>query len=1155
MDKQDIYIADNKIKATDFKVAGSYVDRDGERFYKIENYHLMPPFFMSIVSESDHWLFISSNGALSAGRKDPDHALFPYYNDDQITDSNEITGSKTIAYVHEQGKAFFWEPFSDRYAGLYRINRNLYKNVSGNKLIFEEVNHDLGLSFEYGWFTSDKYGFIKRSGLKNLRSADMRITILDGIQNILPPGVTRELQIEMSTLTNAYKKNELLGNSGIGVYYLSSVPTDKAEPSEGLLATTVWSSGLGNTLKLICSKQLNGFRTGKPVTQETDVRASRGAYFVNTELPLQAGAERRWYIVAETDQDSAGIVALQKALTQTSGMEHKLEQEIKACTENLVKIVAAADGLQSTTDELTTSRHFSNVLFNIMRGGIFTNNYLVEKQDLAAHIRQSNKKLFPIAEEFLKQFGNNCAYTEIIAKAGESGNPDLQRLCYEYLPLTFSRRHGDPSRPWNMFSIQTRNEDGSKRLYYQGNWRDIFQNWEALCVSFPEFTESIIAKFVNASTADGYNPYRITRAGIDWEVLDPSDPWSHIGYWGDHQLIYLLKLLELSHKYHPGRLHAFLTKEIFSYANIPYKIKPYNKLLEDPHNTIDFDDRLEHEIEKRVKHTGTDAKLVLNREQRVYHVNLAEKLLVSILAKLSNFIPEAGIWLNTQRPEWNDANNALVGYGVSMVTLYYLRRYLTFCRECLSQDPPGRVDLSEEVAVLLQAISRCLQEHGELTKGPVSAHDRKMMLDLLGGAGSEYRQTIYQHGFSGRKKSITPAELRDFFAAALRFVDHSIKANKRADNLYHSYNLMKVTDKNGISVRTLYEMLEGQVAVLSSGLLSPEEAVSLLDALRSSKLFREDQYSYILYPDRQLPRFMQKNNIPRDKVQGSKLLTALTADGNTKIIRRDINGDFHFNAAFRNASVLAQALRELAQTKYGTLVTQEEALVLDIYEQVFDHRSFTGRSGTFYGYEGLGCIYWHMVSKLVLAIQENYYRARHRGAPQEILSRLVEHYYAVRAGIGLNKPPELYGAFPTDPYSHTPGNAGAKQPGMTGQVKEDILSRWGELGLITSRGRITFVPRLLRGSEFLNRPKCFAYYDTHNTLHEIDLEKDCLGFTYCQVPVVYHRSQEEKIRVTLADGSERTVENLALDQETSSSIFTRDAKIKRLDVYLHPELS
>ena len=129
--------------------------------------------------------------------------------------------------------------------------------------------------------------------------------------------------------------------------------------------------------------------------------------------------------------------------------------------------------------------------------------------------------------------------------SARTGDPQLERVCREDLPLTFSRRHGDPSRPWNRFSITTRNADGTRSLNYEGNWRDIFQNWEALAVSFPGYTSGMICRFLNASTADGYNPYRITRNGIDWEVVDPHDPWSYIGYWGDHQIIYLLKLLEL----------------------------------------------------------------------------------------------------------------------------------------------------------------------------------------------------------------------------------------------------------------------------------------------------------------------------------------------------------------------------------------------------------------------------------------------------------------------------------------------------------------------------------------------------------------------------------------------------------------------------------
>ena len=67
-----------------------------ECYFMISNSDTMRPFFMSIVSDSNHWMFISSNGGLTAGRKNSDFALFPYYTDDKITESAEVTGSKTI---------------------------------------------------------------------------------------------------------------------------------------------------------------------------------------------------------------------------------------------------------------------------------------------------------------------------------------------------------------------------------------------------------------------------------------------------------------------------------------------------------------------------------------------------------------------------------------------------------------------------------------------------------------------------------------------------------------------------------------------------------------------------------------------------------------------------------------------------------------------------------------------------------------------------------------------------------------------------------------------------------------------------------------------------------------------------------------------------
>ena len=85
----------------------------------------MDPFFMSIVSSSDHWMYISSKAGLTAGRINPDNALFPYYTDDIIHDSNEKTGSKTIIYAVGDDASYLWEPFSDLYANVYNIDRNI----------------------------------------------------------------------------------------------------------------------------------------------------------------------------------------------------------------------------------------------------------------------------------------------------------------------------------------------------------------------------------------------------------------------------------------------------------------------------------------------------------------------------------------------------------------------------------------------------------------------------------------------------------------------------------------------------------------------------------------------------------------------------------------------------------------------------------------------------------------------------------------------------------------------------------------------------------------------------------------------------------------------------------------------------------------------
>ena len=1153
MTKKEIYLGQQLLNTDKQTVCGEYVDLDGEVYYKIVNYNHMNDFFMSVVSDSNHWMFISSQGGLTAGRVNSANALFPYYSDDKINDNSSHTGSRTIVLVNKDEKIFLWEPLSTKNSGIYDINRNLYKNIYGDKLVFEEINHDLGLTFQYAWRTSDKFGFIKTSKLKNFYTKDITAEIVDGIENILPYGVEPDVQNSLSCLVDAYKKNELQADCGLGLYTMSSILIDRAEPSEALSATVVWSLGLPKSQKLISSIQLDEFRKGKSINQETDIRGRRGAYFVHDTFILSSNSEKKWSIVSDINLGPAAVKNLIGKIKNEKKLLDDIETDIALGSASLAKIVGTVDGLQVTEDKLSANHHFSNVLFNVMRGGLFEGNYTVKKSDFALFVKKSNIDIYNKFKNFINTLNDSFHYSNLIQQAKKENNADLQRLCFEYLPLSFSRRHGDPSRPWNQFYINVKQDDGSQLLDFEGNWRDIFQNWEALSFSIPNYVESMICKFVNATTADGYNPYRITKSGIDWEKPDPTDPWANIGYWGDHQIIYLLKFLEFSKDHHPGAIEDFLNLDLFCYANIPYRIKPYKNLLQNPHNTIVFDEELDVAIEQKVKNIGSDGRLLWNKDDSVYTVNLTEKLLVTILCKLSNFVPEGGIWMNTQRPEWNDANNALVGFGVSMVTLYYMRRYLNYLLLLFSDTSFSHASISVEVFDLFKSINRILNTHQHLLNSSFSNEQRKIMLDELGQASSNFREKIYTESFSEKKVLINKKEITDFSTLSLSFIDHTIRANRRDDGLYHSYNLMDAKEKS-ISISNLYEMLEGQVAVLSSGYLSPEEALSVLTALRHSNIYTARQNTYFLYPDRELCRFTDKNSIPPEEVKKSVLLTTLLKNNNHTLIETDDFGGYYFNGNFNNIESVRAVLTLLASCGYGELIEKEIELLEDIFEQVFSHRQFTGRSGGMYAYEGLGSIYWHMVSKLLLAALENIQRAFTNKSDKKIIQQLIECYYDIRSGIGFNKTPEDYGAFPTDPYSHTPGFSGAKQPGMTGQVKEEVITRLMELGVFVSSGCISFNPYILRKSEFLKKEEKFYYFNVHGKQCHEKLNIGELGFTYCQVPIIYHESESPFIKITLADGEIKKIDGSVIDCQTSKLIFDKKNYVKKINVGLKPEL-
>ncbi|MFN5134411.1 MAG: hypothetical protein ACK5DG_03770 [Chitinophagaceae bacterium] len=280
------------------------------------------------------------------------------------------------------------------------------------------------------------------------------------------------------------------------------------------------------------------------------------------------------------------------------------------------------------------------------------------------------------------------------------------------------------------------------------------------------------------------------------------------------------------------------------------------------------------------------------------------------------------------------------------------------------------------------------------------------------------------------------------------------------------------------------------------------------------------------------------------------MLKQLISEGGNGIIEKDIHGALHFNGSFKNANDLDSALNNL-ESKYQPAVHEQRAAILALFEQVFNHKAFTGRSGTFYGYEGLGSIYWHMVSKLLLAAEEAFNNAVEQKADQKIINGLAAHFHDIKEGIGVHKSPKVYGAFPTDPYSHTPFSKGAQQPGMTGQVKEDILTRMGELGVKMNDGQLVFKPLLLNKTEFLKEETTASCVLLNGNIKTVTLEKESLAFTVCQVPVIYKKAQSDSIEVVYKNNKAEKLDTAALSKELTDKIIHRTDEIEQINVFVN----
>ena len=386
-------------------VTGGLVTLDGVDHYRIDGVEEMSPFLMTVVSDADLWMFVSSTGALTAGRIDADHALFPYETDDRIHRSAGITGPITLISRTVDGERELWQPFAR--VPIAGCRRSIAKSVLGDRLVFEERHPSWGSTFRATWAPSDTYGWVRTVELRHddaPAGGRTEYDVLDGLLDVMPAGVDASTEQIRSNLVNAYKRSETGPWGPLAVYSLESLISDRAEPVEALTATVVWSTGLGEADLLLDEGAVDDMIAGRPAAPVTLVTGRPGAYLLRGGVSVSKSEPASWTIVADTGLDHTGVTAAVDAARSNDALE-RVTQDVALGSERLRQLLSDADAFQHTGDRIADAHHLSNVLFNCMRGGVFPFGTAVPVDDFAAFVADRNRDVSTRHDDWIRRLG------------------------------------------------------------------------------------------------------------------------------------------------------------------------------------------------------------------------------------------------------------------------------------------------------------------------------------------------------------------------------------------------------------------------------------------------------------------------------------------------------------------------------------------------------------------------------------------------------------------------------------------------------------------------------------------------------------------------------------------------------------------------------
>ncbi|MDE6639089.1 MAG: cellobiose phosphorylase [Acetatifactor sp.] len=697
---------------------------EDDRFI-IENYTEVPAFSsflpgLSGVKGIPVWSFYTNRGQgiNSFGIHNKGNAIMEFNPANTAYENTPIKGFRTFVRVD----GAYYEPFCT-YMPAAKRRMEIEKNV----LTISEEGHGLKITVCYIILPRENIGaLVRRVTVENRDNAVHELEILDGMPQIIPYGIQNGEYKEMSNLLKSYVDIKNIENNA--PYYTKRPSSDDSAEMAEIEGGYFYFAVAGGEIL--------------PVIYDKNVVFACDNSMINAVTFREKGLDG---VLAEkqcfANKVPCGFIPVK--VTLAGGDKYEF---------------AAFSGFASSVNLL-------NEKAKSFCAEEYVNRKIEEARELVSSFTGDvwTKSANPLFDQYMEQcYLDNFLRGGIPFVIGQGDNKAVVHL--------FSRKHGDPERDYNFFSIA-----GEYYSQGNGNYRDVCQNRRNDVFFNPAIEDFNVRHFYSLVQMDGYNPLEIRpctfvisgenrKAAAELVAEHVEDPEGKIanvlnkpftpgqitnviaahqmkvkgdeeklvngliglaeeqieavfkeGYWSDHW-DYNLDLVENYLLIYPDRREKLLFEDdSYGFYDSIGVVRPRKDTYVINKGRVRQYDSLYHCKEKgeRSGFSENGTNWLKDRQGNKITTTLFGKMMtlaVNKFALLDSF--GMGIEMEGGRPGWNDAMNGLPGlFGSGMPETLELKRLVDFLRgEAAMHSPEAETELPMELAAFMRDIYALLQE-------------------------------------------------------------------------------------------------------------------------------------------------------------------------------------------------------------------------------------------------------------------------------------------------------------------------------------------------------------------------------------------------------------------------------------------------------------